>query len=687
MTGFFSRMQFTSKLFFAVVTITVVSILISSGLAIRMANQGLHDLGEGAVRDVHQAAYNALLMYDQSIRKKLDGDLNLFTNDLKSRGGLIIDDSDTDRLYETTMTNQVTQQAETKKIPKMQLGVNFLNESVSIVDNITALTGSSATIFQLVDDKLLRISTTVKKADGKRAVGTYIASDSPVYKAILAGETFRGKAFVVGDWLLTAYAPLRDIEKKIVGAIFVGNLMLNEQIKEYILRTKVGPGEFFLYGEKGEVLVHPTLGVNDNIFTLVPELKEHKEGLLNCNLKGEEMVVYVNYLKEWGVYLGASLKRDDIDGGLARKMLRNNLLVGLVVVAFGVLLTLLMVRSINKPLKELAAKSVKVGEGDYTIAFASDNKDAIGQLTNALGTMVQRSREMLRDIAASSKALAESARLLSSIAGEMVENADNTTAIADQAAENAGEVSNNINSVSAAMEQSTTNLDMIASASEEMGATIREIAENSARARSTTEQAVATARSAQDGVKGLGEAAGAIGTVTETITEISEQTNLLALNATIEAARAGEAGKGFAVVANEIKELAKQTAAATGKIKVAIEQIQKQTGETIGDISTIAKVIDDVNEVVATIVTAVEEQSITTSEIVRNVGQASQGLSEISENVAGSSVKTTSLAEGVAEVKTRSIGVKENSRQIRQSADELGKLSERLTALVGQFTI
>lgn len=684
MTGFFARMQFTSKLFLAVVTITVVSILISSGLAIRMANQGLQALGEGAVRDTHQATYNAILMYDQTMRQKLDGDLALFSSNLKARGGLLFDDNNT---REVAMTNQVTQHAETKKIPQLQLGVSYLNDSVDIVDSISAISGSLATIFQLVDDKLLRISTTVKKADGKRATGTYIPSDSPVYKAIMAGETFRGKAFVVSDWYLTTYTPLRDIDNNIVGAIFVGNLMLNEQVKQYILRTKVGPGDFFLYGEKGEMLVHPTLGIKEDLFTLVPELKEHKEGLLNCNWKGEEMLVYVNYLKDWGVYLGASLKHDDIDGGLARKMLRNNLLVGLVVVALSIILTLLMVRSINKPLKELAQKSIRVGEGDYTIAFASENKDAIGQLTNALGIMVQKSREMLRDIATSSKAVAESAHLLSTIAEEMVENADSTTAIADQAAENAGEVSNNINSVSAAMEQSTTNLDMIASASEEMGATIKEIAENSARARSTTEQAVATARSAQDGVKELGEAAGAIGTVTETITDISEQTNLLALNATIEAARAGEAGKGFAVVANEIKELAKQTAAATGKIKVAIEQIQKQTGETIGDISTIAQVIDDVNEVVATIVTAVEEQAITTNEIVRNVGQASQGLAEISQNVAGSSVKTTSMAEGVAEVKTRSIGVKENSRQIRQSAEDLGKLSERLTGLLGQFSI
>jgi hypothetical protein len=95
----------------------------------------------------------------------------------------------------------------------------------------------------------------------------------------------------------------------------------------------------------------------------------------------------------------------------------------------------------------------------------------------------------------------------------------------------------NMNSVSAAMEESTVNLDMIASASEEMGSTIKEIAENSSRARVTTEEAVVSALKSHAGIQELGAAARAIGTITETITEISEQTNLLELNATIEAAR------------------------------------------------------------------------------------------------------------------------------------------------------
>jgi methyl-accepting chemotaxis protein len=636
------------------------------------------------MKDTHQSAYNSLIMYDRNIRQKLDGDLVLLEQQLKSKGAIYLDEGN---MRQEKLVNQVTAAVTTKEIPQLQAGVNVINGYFDIVDNVEKISGSSATIFQLVDDKLLRISTTVKKLDGERAVGTYIPSDSAVYATIMRGETFRGKAYVVNDWYLTAYTPLRDMENEIVGAIYVGQLMLNAQLKDYISETKIGTGYFFVYGESGNILIHPTLDSTKNVYEIVPEFKNVNEGFVRYDWTDGEKITYIKKLEEWGIYLAVGLDKADLINGLDVTMFRNSLLIGLLVIGAGIVVTIFLVRSINKPLKELAEKSVRVGDGDYTIIFTSENKDAIGQLTNSLGVMVGKSKDMLQDIIKSSQALATASTQLANISEHMVTNADSTTAIADEAAMNAGDVSDNMNSISAAMEQSTVNLDMIASASEEMGTTIKEIAENSARARITTEEAVISAKKSHEGVQELGEAARSIGTVTETITEISEQTNLLALNATIEAARAGEAGKGFAVVANEIKELAKQTAAATGKIKAAIDDIQKQTGTTVTDIEAITKVISDVNEIVSTIVTAVEEQSITTNEIVSNVTQASTGITEINHSVASSSKMTSMMSQGVGQVKTRSIEVKENSQQIRISADELSALSNKLTQLVAKFKI
>nr|WP_320012404.1 methyl-accepting chemotaxis protein [uncultured Desulfobulbus sp.] len=179
-----------------------------------------------------------------------------------------------------------------------------------------------------------------------------------------------------------------------------------------------------------------------------------------------------------------------IDDGLAMHVIRNNGLVGVAVVLAAILITFLLVRMINRPLQELVTKSILVGEGDYFIIFASENKDAIGQLTRSLGIMVTRAREMMGDIIQSSEALTLSAQGLRTISEQMVSNADATNGIAGETARNANEVSDNMTSISATMEQSTTNLDMIASASEEMGTTINEIAENSARARVTTGEVV-----------------------------------------------------------------------------------------------------------------------------------------------------------------------------------------------------
>jgi two-component system NtrC family sensor kinase len=108
-------------------------------------------------------------------------------------------------------------------------GGKLLNQDYTIVDKIkdTVFQGikykgkdiGTATIFQ--DD--LRIATNVLKEDGTRAIGTRIAQE--VYEqVIIKGKPWIERAFVVNDWYITAYEPIKDISGKIIGILYVGML-------------------------------------------------------------------------------------------------------------------------------------------------------------------------------------------------------------------------------------------------------------------------------------------------------------------------------------------------------------------------------------------------------------------------------------------------------------------------------
>ncbi|WP_309006838.1 PAS domain-containing protein [Pelagicoccus sp. SDUM812005] len=218
---------------------------------------------------------------------------------------------------------------------------------------------------------------------------------------------------------------------------------------------------------------------------------------------------------------------------------------------------------------------------------------------------------------------------------------------------------------SSASEQVATNISMVATAAEEMSASVQEIAKNAAEAAQVGASAVGVAASTNETVSKLGASSVEIGEVIKVITSIAEQTNLLALNATIEAARAGEAGKGFAVVANEVKELAKQTAAATEDISSKIEAIQTDASGAVAAIGDISEIIRRINDIQNEIASAVDEQSATTNEIARNVSEASRGSSEISENIVNVSSAAQYTTEGANDTLTAAQGLAKLSTELR----------------------
>jgi two-component system NtrC family sensor kinase len=121
-------------------------------------------------------------------------------------------------------------------------GGMLLNRRHEIVDRIKATLFEGAeyegrdigTSTLFLDD--VRIATNVVDDAGQRATGTRVSEE--VYdQVVLAGERWVGRAYVVNDWYIAAYDPLRDDEGTVVGMLYVGTL--EQPYADLRLRTTV----------------------------------------------------------------------------------------------------------------------------------------------------------------------------------------------------------------------------------------------------------------------------------------------------------------------------------------------------------------------------------------------------------------------------------------------------------------
>jgi len=560
--------------------------------------------------------------------------------------------------------------------------------------------------FKQLDNSYLGIFVTDAKgfmytgelASGEEYKGVNLADMDYFQKAKSSGKAVVGdivSSKVTGDVIYVLCAPILSYAGDFLGVF--GLSLKAQPLIGHVSSVKVGTtGYAFMCDHNGLIIAHPKkeLEMKLDLKTLAGMEEITKQMLAGG--KGAQDYVFKEVPKIAG-YSPVSLKswsiavtQDEAEFLATAHSIRTSvLMITLITVVLVCGLVLFFSRSITGPLKQAVAglQDIAQGEGDLTMRLRVQSKDEIGELARWFNIFIEKLQGIVGQIANNTRSIDASSTGLSKIATDLSTSSEDTSQRADNVAAATEEMTVNLNNVAAAMEQSTTNTSMVASAAEEMTATIGEIANNAQRAHSISLAAVEQAGATSIKMAELGKAAQAISKVTEAITEISEQTNLLALNATIEAARAGEAGKGFAVVANEIKELAKQTAAATHDIKKQIEEMQSTTTTTVGEINQISQVINNINEIVAVISSAVGEQSSATQEIATNIAQASQGMSEVNENVSQSSVVAASITKDIATVNSASAEIFQSSNQVKNSATELQQLAAKLKAIVDAFKI
>jgi methyl-accepting chemotaxis protein len=342
-----------------------------------------------------------------------------------------------------------------------------------------------------------------------------------------------------------------------------------------------------------------------------------------------DMMAIVQKLVELNVNGGNDAsKRGDAIYASAKTMITAMVGLGLLL---GALIAWLVTRSITVPLGAAVGAARRMAEGDFTVQLESSSRDEVGQLLQAMQTMVAK---------------------LSQVIGEVRASADSLSSASE-------EVSATAQSMSQATTEQAASVEETSSSLEQMSASIQQNAEN---AKVTNGMADKAAKEAGDGGSAVAQTVAAMKSIAGKIgiiDDIAYQTNLLALNAAIEAARAGEHGKGFAVVAAEVRKLAERSQVAAQEIgEVARDSVAlaEKAGKLLDEIvPSIGKTSDLVQEIAA----ASEEQSAGVGQVNIAMGQ----LNQITQQNASA------------------------SEELAATAEEMSSQAEQLQQLVGFFKV
>jgi len=349
--------------------------------------------------------------------------------------------------------------------------------------------------------------------------------------------------------------------------------------------------------------------------------------------------------------------------GTASREATRTAIVAIVVTGLLLALTVgmmvLVVTSITRPLRQVAAVADSMAAGDVSTAVDYESRDELGQLAGSFRRLAAYMRESAELVAALAHGdLTRTVRphggrdLLGNAMRDTVSRLNSTVSQIRACGTELSRTTTHLldgNAVLIENSQGTAaKADSVSAASEEMIASITEISRSTNHAAGVAIDAVATATRAGEVIATLAHASDEINSVVGLIQTIASQTNLLALNATIEAARAGDAGKGFGVVAEEVKTLAQQTAQATTAITSQVGSIQAGSSAAATAVSQIAEIVQQVNDIATTIATAVDEQTATTAEISRSVTAVADAAGTTTRVTADSAESTRALAATAA---------------------------------------
>ncbi|WP_287924317.1 Cache 3/Cache 2 fusion domain-containing protein, partial [Diaphorobacter sp.] len=408
----------------------------------------------------------------------------------------------------------------------------LVNEDYSAVDKFANETGGVATVFARKGDDFVRITTSVKDAQGQRQQGTPLDRADPAYAAVAKGEPYTGITVVAGKPYMGHYLPVKDTAGKVVALLFIGN---DVSIFHAMLQKQVEQTRFFEHGgvyvinpgaglEQAGFVYHPTAR-GQRVLEAFPQSRAFFEALVAApeGFVRDAAAVYSPGAQDpWallrktqgGWWVVAEVPDAEAMAGQRHVTWAVWGLMALAVGLLGVGLFVMLRRGVSQPLTGLTQAITLVAQGDLTQSFETTRRDEIGTLVREVEGMRLRYVQMLQEVRTA------------------VDSIDTASA----------EIASGNQDLSARTEATAGSLAQTAQSMDQLTATVRQSADA---AHQANQLAASAAQVAARGGQVVGEVVTTMDDINQSSRKIADiigvidgiafQTNILALNAAVEA--------------------------------------------------------------------------------------------------------------------------------------------------------
>jgi methyl-accepting chemotaxis protein len=578
--------------------------------------------------------------------------------------------------------------------PTIYHGGEIMNLNFNTIDKYTEITNSVATIFVKDGNDFVRISTSQKKEDGSRAIGTFLTNKSPAYESIMNQKEYIGRTKLFGKEYMSKYSPILNDKRELVGILFMGyNIDSNlDMLKEALHNIKIGEtGYVYVIGTKGEnkqkFLLHPKLEGKSIVnikdadgIDFFAETIEKKNGKIRYRWKesnGEirEKIAGYRYYKDWDWLIFASSYESEFL--VNTYLIIKNIVIVSIILVFVLLIStyFLILILVSKPAKELKDKAMDLAKGDGNLTSRLDvkNSNELGVASLEINHFIEKVQNIITDAKSTSDETSSIANELNSTILQIANRVEEEAKLVDDTVKSGYEMKSILDE---SIQKAKHSKDDIESSKDNLSIARDKILKIVSDINTSAE----IENELSHKLNQLSSDAEQVKSVLTIISDIADQTNLLALNAAIEAARAGEHGRGFAVVADEVRQLAERTQKSLNEINTTINLIVQSIIDASGQMFKNANSI----KILATNSIDIEQDINKTFEII----QKSTELAN--ENLITTKLIVKNSQDRIKKVEYINSISSSNARSIEETSltvNHLHKMIEKLNLALENFKV